>query len=96
MAENKEFNEVNENAVEQNEKTTQDVEIVEVKKGPFAWFKGLKTWQKITVGGVTVIVLVVGGKKIMKVLKKNPEVVNTVQETAKELVEDPTTVETTN
>lgn len=57
------------------------VEIQEVKKGPVAWFSGLKTWQKIALGGAVVGVGVYGGIKLRKVLKKNSkQVVEAIEE----------------
>lgn len=92
--------EENEKVVEmEKQETTEEenkdvVEIQEVKKGPVAWFMGLKTWQKIALGGAAVGVVAYGGAKLRKVLKKNSkQVVEAIEEavpveTTQELVSE--------
>lgn len=61
-------------AAENNEVKTEKIVIVQ-KPGIFGWFSGLKTWQKIAIGGTILVVAFVGGKKVVQVLGKNGEVV---------------------
>ena len=79
----------NEKVVEMNQEVTENiqeqenntVEIREVKRGPVAWFNGLKPWQKVVLGGAVVGVTVYGGVKLYKGLAKNSkQVVETVAE----------------
>lgn len=72
----------NEKVVEfKEQEDNETTEIQAVKKGPVAWFKGLKTWQKIALGGTAIGVTVYGGIKLYKILGKgSKEVVEAVGE----------------
>lgn len=80
MEENKNMNfnetEATANEAAENNEATNENKIVIVKKpGLFGWFSGLKTWQKIAIGGTVLVVAIVGGRKVVQVLSKNGEVV---------------------
>lgn len=65
---------------EETANNTQDVVEVVKKPNIIDKFNGLKTWQKVLIGGAAATGLFFGGKAVIKAVVKKPEVVKEVAE----------------